>query len=348
MRCPTSGACTAPPSSATSPSTGPPPRDQSGRRVMTATQARLAAFGFALVTLAAQPAAAQQSVEQFYKGKTITLYIGFAAGGSYDYYGHEVARTIGRYIPGNPQVVPQSMPGAGSFQAANFLYNVAPKDGTALGIVTQTLALEDALGTQGVRYKAAEFGWVGRVTSILEVSPLWHTAKAKNIDDVKKIDTAFASTGSGSPSEGYPKLMNAVVGTRFKVITGYPGSGDSMIAMERGEVDTCLTSWNTIKRSKQDWLQEKKATMLVQYALERSPELPDVPALVELGKSPEDKQALSLYVSSAAIGRSIITTPGLPADRLQALRRAFDAMLKDKDFMADIEKSGSELDPTTG
>ena len=166
---------------------------------MKPTQARLAALAFGTLAIAAaQPAAAQQSVEQFYKGKTITLYIGFAPGGSYDYYGHEVARYIGRYIPGNPQVVAQSMPGAGSFQAANFLFNVAPKDGTALGIVTQTLALEDALGTPGVRYKATEFGWVGRVTSILEVSPIWHTAKAKTIEDVKKIETPFASTGSGS------------------------------------------------------------------------------------------------------------------------------------------------------
>jgi tripartite-type tricarboxylate transporter receptor subunit TctC len=301
----------------------------------------------ALASLVATPAAAQ-TVEQFYKGKTVTLYIGFAPGGSYDYYGHEVARYIGRYIPGNPQVVAQSMPGAGSFQAANFVYNVAPKDGTALGIVTQTIALEAALGTPGVRYKAEEFGWVGRVTSILEVSPIWHAAKAKNFDDAKKIETPFASTGSGSPSEGYPRLMNAVLGTKFKVITGYPGSSDGLVAMERGEVDTCLTSWNTIKRTKQDWLKDKKATMLVQYSLERSPELPDVPALVELGKTDEDRQALAFYVSGEDIGRSILTTPGVPADRLNALRRAFDAMLKDKEFLADIEKSGSELVPATG
>jgi tripartite-type tricarboxylate transporter receptor subunit TctC len=311
---------------------------------MKPTQASLAALVVSALALGmAEPASAQQSVEQFYKGKVITLYIGFAPGGSYDYYGHEVARYIGRYIPGNPQVVAQSMPGAGSFQAANYLFNVAPKDGTALGIVTQTLALEEALGTPGVRYKATQFGWVGRVTSILEVSPIWHTAKAKTIEDAKKIETPFASTGAGSPSEGYPKLMNAVAGTKFKVVTGYPGSSDGLVAMERGEVDTCLTSWNTIKRTKQDWLKEKKATMLVQYAMQRSPDLPDVPTLVELGKNDEDRQVLAFYVSGAENGRSIITTPGVPAERLQALRRAFDGMLKDKDFLADIEKSGSDL-----
>jgi tripartite-type tricarboxylate transporter receptor subunit TctC len=309
-------------------------------------KASQAAIGLAM--LAAAPAAAQQSVEQFYRGKTVTLYIGFAPGGSYDYYGHEVARYIGRYIPGNPQIVPQSMPGAGSFQAANYLYAVAPKDGTALGIVTQTLALEDALGTPGVRYKANEFNWVGRVTAILEVSPIWHTAKAKTIADAKTIDVPFASTGPGSPSEGYPKLMNAVVGTKFKVITGYPGSSDGLVAMERGEVDTCLTSWNTIKRTKQDWLKEKKATMLVQYALARSADLPDVPTIVELGKTPDDRQVLAFYASGAALGRSILTTPGVPPERLEALRRAFDAMLKDKDFLADIEKSGSDLESATG
>jgi tripartite-type tricarboxylate transporter receptor subunit TctC len=302
----------------------------------------------ALAMAAASPSFAQQSVEQFYKGKTITLYIGFAPGGSYDYYGREVARYVGKYLPGNPQVVPQSMPGAGSFQAANFIYGAAPKDGTVLGIVTQTLALEDALGTPGVRYKANEFGWVGRVTAILEVSPVWFTAKAQTIEDAKKFDTPFASTGSGSPSEGYPRLMNAIAGTKFKNITGYPGSSDGLVAMERNEVDTCLTSWNTIKRSKADWLRDKKVKMLVQYALKRSPDLPDVPTLVELGKTDQDRQVLAFYVSGAEVGRSILTTPGVPADRLQALRRAFDAMLKDKEFLADIEKSGSDLVSATG
>ncbi len=303
----------------------------------------------AAALLTTVPVAAQaQSVEQFYKGKTINLYIGYATGGGYDFFGRLTARHMGRHIPGNPNIVPQNMPGAGSLKAANYLYAVAPKDGSALGIITQTVAIEEALGTQGVQYKSAAFNWVGRVTSNVEISLMWHTSKVQSIEDAKKIAAPVAGTGPGSPAEVYPKILNAVVGTKFKVITGYPGSNDGLIAMERGETDGALTSWNTTKTAKKNWLDEKKIAIIVQYAPERHPDLPNVPTAVELGSTPEQKKVLELFVSGAAVGRSILTTPNVPADRLKALRGAFDAMVTDKVFLDEIEKTKAEFDPLSG
>ena len=299
------------------------------------------------VVAAASPAAAQ-SVEQAFRGKTISLYIGFAPGGSYDYFGRQVARFFGKHVPGNPTVVPPNMPGAGSFKAANYIFAVAPKDGTAMGIVTQTIALEEALGTPGVQYKSAEFNWIGRATAILEVTPTWFTSKAKTIEDAKANVVPVAGTGSGSPSEGYPKLLNGVIGTKFKVITGYPGSTDGLLAMERGEVDGALTSWNTLRLSRAEWIREKKINILVQYVLERDPDLKDVPTIVELGKSDLDKKVLAFYASGAEVGRSFIAPPGVAPDRVKALRAAFDAMLKDPEFLGEIDKTKAVFRPASG
>jgi tripartite-type tricarboxylate transporter receptor subunit TctC len=289
-----------------------------------------------------------QSAEQFYRGKTINVYIGFAPGGSYDYFGRLLARHYGQHVPGHPNVVAQSMPGAGSFKAANYVYSVAPKDGTAMGIATQTIALEEALGTPGVMYKSAEFNWIGRATAIVEVTLTWHTSNAKTIEDAKRYETPVAGTGSGSPSEGYPKLLNGVAGTKFKVITGYPGSTDGMLAAEKGEVDGALTSWNTLRISKQDWLRDKKINLLVQYTLERESDLAEVPAIVELGKSDIDKQVLAFYASGAAVGRSFMAPPGMATDRVKVMRTAFDDMLKDPEFLAEIDKAKAEFKPMSG
>lgn len=299
--------------------------------------------------LLALPVVAEaQSPEQFYKGKNINLYIGYGTGGGYDFYGRLVARHMGRHIPGNPNIIPQNMPGAGSLKAANYLYAVAPKDGSTLGIITQSVALEEALGTKGVQYKSAEFNWIGRVTSNVEVTLMWHTSKVKTIEDAMKIEVPVAGTGPGSPAEVFPKVLNAVVGTKFKVITGYPGSNEGMNAMERGETDGALTSWNTTKTSKRQWLEEKKINLIVQYVSSPHPEIPHVPTAVSLAKTPEDKQVLELFVSGAAVGRSIVSTPKVPADRLKVLRAAFDAMLKDPVFLDEVQKTKAEFDPLSG
>jgi len=313
-------------------------------------QYRLRTAGaLAAAMLACAPRVASgQPADQFFKGKIINLYIGFAAGGSYDYYARLVARFIGKNIPGNPTVVAQTMAGAGSFQAANFLFAAAPRDGTAMGIITQTLAIEDALHSPAVHYKASEFTWIGRATAILEVALTGPTAKAKTIDDARRYETPVAGTGAGSPSEGYPKLLNVLAGTRFKVISGYSSSPQSMLAMERGEVDGAFTSWNTLKRTKQDWLRNHRINVLYQCALERHRDLPDVPTNVELGKTPEARQILAFYTSSAAVGRSIVAPPGMPTDRVKVLRTAFDAMVKDPEFLAEIERAQQEFQPASG
>ena len=314
---------------------------------MTSTFKRAGAVGFGLAAFAAlaTPAAAQQD---FFRGKTISIYIGFSPGGGYDFYGRLVGRFIGKHIPGNPNVVAQNMPGAGSFTAANFMYQAAPTDGTALGVVTQTVAVEEALKTQGANYKSGQFNWIGRATAILEVSMTGEKAKATTMPETKLHETPVAGTGSGSPSEGFPKLMNALYGSKFKVITGYPGSNDGMFAMEKGEVDGALTSWNTLKRTRMELLKAGKIHVLVQYALKRHPDLADVPAVVELGSTPADQAILAFYASGAAVGRSVFAPPGVPADRVKVLRTAFDDMLKDPEFLAEVNKLEVEFDPASG
>jgi len=294
------------------------------------------------------PSARADAVADFYKGKTINIYIGYSAGGGYDFYGRLVARHLGRHVPGQPSVVPQNMPGAGSIRAANYVYSVAAKDGTALGIVTQTIALEEALGTPGVQYKSAEFNWIGRTTSNVDVNLMWHTSKVKTFADAYKYEVPVAGTGPGSASEVMPQLLDGLLGTKFKIIGGYPGATEGMVAMERGEVEGSHTSWNTVKLSKQDWLKEKKINIILQYALERHSDLPDVPTMVEVGRTPEEKQVLTLYASGAVVGRAFFTPPGVAKERVKALRDAFDAMLKDRKFLDEIAKTKAEFDPMSG
>ncbi len=289
-----------------------------------------------------------QNADPFFRGKTLSVYIGFSAGGTYDLFGRLVARHIGKHIPGNPTVVAQSMPGAGSFTLANWMYRIAPKDGTAIGIVSQTMAIEEMLKTPGVNYKAAEFNWIGRATSNVEITLVNSNIKGNSIENAKVHETTLASTGAGSPGEGYPKLLNGIIGTKFKLVGPYPGSTDGLLAMERGETDGAFTSWNTLKTTKRDWLEQKKVTMLVQYALERLPDMKDVPTMVELAKTPEDRELFAFYVSGGEVGRAFLAPPGVPADRVALLRKAFDETMKDPELLAEIEKAKLDFVPGTG
>jgi tripartite-type tricarboxylate transporter receptor subunit TctC len=297
-------------------------------------------FGSNIASHAAEP-------EEIYKGKTVVIYIGFAPGGSYDYFGRLVARHIGRHLPGNPTVIAQSMPGAGSFTAANYLYARAPRDGTALGVVSQTVAIEEALGTPGIQYKVSQFNWIGRATSVNEVSLTFHSSNTKTIRDAIAHETTMASTGAGSPSETYLKLLNAVAATKFKLVGPYPASNDAMLAMERGEVDGAFTSYNTLKISRQDWLREKKINILVQYG-ERSADLPDVPYAVDLAKTETDRQLMAFYVSSEQIGRAFLAPPEMPAESVAVLRKAYDETMRDPQLFAEIDQSHSEFNPLSG
>jgi tripartite-type tricarboxylate transporter receptor subunit TctC len=300
-----------------------------------------------LLLLAAKQAAAEP-VEQFFARRTVTIVIGYTGGGSYDLYGRMVARHLGKHISGQPTVIAQNMPGAGSLKAANYLYELAPKDGTALGVIVESAALEQALANPAVQYDAGKFTYVGRVATSNNIFMQWHTARVQSLDDAKRMETSLAGTGPGSIAETVPRLLNATIGTKFKLISGYPASSEAMLAMERGEVDGASSSWAAVKVGKQAWLRENKIRIILQTTPERIAELPHTPSLGEIGDTPEDKQVFALYASGSAIGRSLIAPPGIPAERAQALRTAFQAMVKDPDFVAEIQRLKVDLDPLPG
>jgi tripartite-type tricarboxylate transporter receptor subunit TctC len=302
---------------------------------------------FAVPVLAA-PGAGAQPVEQFFARKTVTIAIGYTAGGSYDLYGRMVARHLGKHIPGQPAVIAQNMPGAGSLKAANYLYEVAPKDGTALGVVVESAALEQALANPAVQYDAAKFAYIGRVATSNNIFMQWHTARVQSLDDAKRMESSLAGTGPGSIAETVPRLLNALIGTRFKLVSGYPASTEGMLAMERGEVDGASSSWAAVKVAKQAWLRGGKIRIILQTTPERIAELPQTPSLGEVGDTPEDKQVFALYASGSAVGRSVLAPPAVPAERVNALRAAFAAMIKDGEFIADLQRMNVELEPLPG
>ena len=294
------------------------------------------------------PLAYGQPAEPFFARKTITITVGYTAGGSYDLYTRLTARHLGKHIPGNPTVVAQNMPGAGSMKAANYLYKVAPKDGTALGVIVESAALEQVLGNAAVQYDAAKFTYVGRVATSNNIFMQWHTSKVQSIADSRRIESTLAGTGPGSIAETVPRLLNALIGTKFKLISGFPASTEAMLAMERGEVEGAGSSWAAVSVAKQEWLRQKKIRIILQTQPERHQDLPDAPSLTEYGNTPEDRQVTALYASGSGVGRSLLGPPGIPADRVKILRDAFNAMVKDPNFVADIRKLKVELDPLPG
>jgi tripartite-type tricarboxylate transporter receptor subunit TctC len=289
-----------------------------------------------------------QPAEPFFARKTITISIGYTAGGSYDLYGRMVARHLGRHMPGQPTVVAQNMPGAGSMKAANYIFQVAPKDGTALGVIVESAALEQVLGNKAAQYDAAKFSYVGRVATSNNIFMQWHTSKVQSIADAQARESTLAGTGPGSIAETVPRLLNALIGTKFRLISGYPASTEAMLAMERGEVEGAGSSWAAVSVSKKDWLREKKIRIILQTQPERHRDLPDAPSLTEYGNTPDDKLVTALYASGSGIGRTLLGPPGIPTDRLHVLRAAFDAMVKDGAFVADVNKTNVELDPLPG
>jgi tripartite-type tricarboxylate transporter receptor subunit TctC len=308
---------------------------------------RWSTLGLAAWLLSAQGIAAQP-VEPFFARKTITVTIGYTAGGSYDLYGRTIARHLGKHIPGQPTVIAQNMPGAGSLKAANYLYEVAPKDGTVLGVIVESAALEQALDNPAVQYDAAKFNYIGRVATSNNIFMQWHSSKVQSLADSRRMESSLAGTGPGSIADTVPKLLNVLTGTRFKLITGYPASSEAMLAMERGEVDGASSSWAAVKVGKQAWLRDRKIRIILQTTPTRVAELPDAPSLGEIGDTPEDRAVFALYASGSAIGRSLLAPPGLPPERVQALRDAFQAMVRDPEFAGDLQRMNVELDPLPG
>jgi tripartite-type tricarboxylate transporter receptor subunit TctC len=310
-------------------------------------RASLAAISAAVIAGAASQAPAQ-TPEQFYKGKSLDFVIGYPPGGSNDTFGRLVARHLGKYIPGKPNIIPKNTPGAGSFLAVNQIFNVAPKDGSVIGIGAPTLALDEKLGTQGVRFKTAEMSWVGRVDSLINIVFMWKTSPVKTFADATKIESTLSGTGAGSTVSIYPTVMNNVFGTKFKLVMGYKGSNEAMLAVERGEVEGHSTSWTALKVAHPDWIRDGSVSVLVQFALNRHPELPDIPTAVDLARNDEERAIMRAIMNAAEVGTAFFTTPGVPADRLVALRRAFDAAMKDPDLLSEAQKMRVAVSPMTG
>jgi tripartite-type tricarboxylate transporter receptor subunit TctC len=310
-------------------------------------RASLAAISGALIAGAASQAPAQ-TPEQFYKGKSLDFVIGYPPGGSNDTFGRLVARHLGKYIPGKPNIIPKNTPGAGSFLAVNQIFNVAPKDGSVIGIGAPTLALDEKLGTQGVRFKTAEMSWIGRVDSLINIVFTWKTSPVKTFADATKIESTLSGTGAGSTVSIYPTVMNNVFGTKFKLVMGYKGSNEAMLAVERGEVEGHSTSWTALKVAHPDWIRDGSVSVLVQFALNRHPELPDIPTAVDLARNDEERAIMRAIMNAAEVGTAFFTTPGVPADRLVALRRAFDAAMKDPDLLSEAQKMRVAVSPMTG
>ena len=274
--------------------------------------------------------------------------LGYPTGGANDVWARLIARHIGKHIPGKPNVVPKNQPGAGSFLAVNTVYSVSPKDGTVLAIGAPTIALDEKLGTQGVRFKTAELGWIGRSDALINIVFTWQTSKVKTFADAQKYESTLSGTGAGSTVSIYPTVMNNVYGTKFKIIMGYKGSAEAQLAVERGEVEGHSTAWTAVKVAHPDWRPSKKISILAQFALTPHPDLKDVPTAVSLARNDEERQIVSTIVAAADIGLAFFTTPGVPADRLTALRRAFDATMKDKDFLDEVEKLKLVASPMKG
>jgi len=292
-------------------------------------------------------ARADDEVEAFYRGRSVDMVIGFSAGGGYDLYARLVAQFMGEHIPGRPRIVSRNMAGAGSRTAAGYVAAIAPRDGSVLATAAQSLPLEQALGSQQ-KFDVLKFIYIGNPVQENNAMVAWAASGVRSMDDARTREVTVGSTGD-DPSTHYPKVLNALLGTRFRIITGYPGGQDINLAMERGELDARGSSgameW---KSNRADWLRDGKVHVLMQVGLTRAAFLPDAPLLLELARSAQDKSVFSLLSASIAVGRQIFTTPDVPARRVEALRNAFNATMRDPAFIAAANKQNFDLSPVDG
>jgi tripartite-type tricarboxylate transporter receptor subunit TctC len=301
--------------------------------------------GLALAAVLALPAQAQ-GVEDFYKGKTVTLIAGYSAGGGFDLYSRIMANYLGRYIPGQPRIVVQNMPGAGSLRAASHVYNVAPKDGTVISL-TRAPVIAPLLGsTSGASFDVTKFTWLGSGASDLTVCALLGNPKVATMADALTHELTLGGLGPGSDEDMYTKILRKLLGMKAKLVTGYPGGAEMVLAVERGELDgRCGWAWSSIKISKPEWIAQKKIKVLNVLALERSPELPDVPSIMEFVKEERHKQIFRFVLNAATLGRPFVAPPGIPEDRANALRKAFEDTMQDTTYLAEMKAKKLDVGP---
>jgi tripartite-type tricarboxylate transporter receptor subunit TctC len=303
---------------------------------------------FASMVAQSQPAAAQ-GVADFYRGKTMMLTVGYSVGGGYDTYARILARHLSKHIPGNPAIVTQNMPGAGSLKAANFIYNVAPRDGTAIGIFGRGIAMEPLIGTSPAQFDATKFLWLGSGTNEAAVVVTWHTKQIATWADMLAKPFTVGGEGTGSDPDVYALMLKNIFGVKLRLITGYPGTAELALALERGEVDGRASwSWSSLKSYKPDWIAGKKVNVPVQLNLTRSPDLPDVPLIGDFAATERQHQILKLVLSRQVMGRPFMAPPAIPADRQAALRKAFADTMADPEFLAEARARGQEVNPVSG
>ena len=298
----------------------------------------------AAAVMAVTPASADP-VADFYKGKTLSIVMGTGPGGSFDPYGRTIAHHLSRHIPGNPNIIVEHMPGAGGVIAANHIYGSAAQDGTKM-LLSHAIVLAEKLTPTGVRFQSAKFQWLGAYDAISQMMALWHTAPAKTLDDLKKRDDiVIGSFARNHLTYHWASLLKDAIGGKYKIITGLRSGNDNNLAMERSEIHGWTPSWENLSNSRPQWITEKKVNLLVQFTLKRKPYLKDVPTLIEV-TAPDKRDVAEFVISGTPVSRAIALGPEVPADRGAALRKAFEALMKDKEFLADCEKRKLAIEPT--
>jgi tripartite-type tricarboxylate transporter receptor subunit TctC len=309
-------------------------------------------YAFALAALLTAPAQAQDAVAAFYRGRQINMIVGSSAGGGYDTYARLLGRHLGKYIPGNPIIIPTNMPGAASNAAAAHIYAVAPKDGTVIGAVQTAAVLDPLFGDKArMKHDASKFIYLGSATIDYYVCVVRSDAEVKTFKDALAHEVIMGASQPGTSTRDFPALLNNTTGTRFRVVSGYPGTREITLAIEKGEVQgVCGFSWSSLSAQHPDWLEKSFIRVLVQENDKGHPEVNrmGVPLAVDFAKSPQDRQTMELIYSSEIFGRPYVMPPGVPADRVAALRKAFMATLHDPELLAEGQKLGLDLDPISG
>jgi tripartite-type tricarboxylate transporter receptor subunit TctC len=281
--------------------------------------------------------------------RTVDLYIGYSVGGGYDIYARLLARHMGRHLPGNPTIVPRNMEGAGSLRLANWLYKAAPRDGSAFGTIGRAIAFEPLFGESRAQFKGTEFGWIGSANDEVSVCAAWGKTGISRFEDLYAREVFVGGTGGNSDTDTFPRAINSILGTKMKLVSGYPGGNDITLAMQRGEVQArCGWSWSSIKTNHAAWVKDGTLQILAQLALEKHPDLPQVPLIMDMVKTPEQRSVLRLVFAGQVMGRPFLAPPGVPAERLAALRKAFMATMQDPAFLAEAEKIKLEIRPVAG
>jgi tripartite-type tricarboxylate transporter receptor subunit TctC len=309
----------------------------------------LIGLGICTVLLAMGQPSRAQPVEEFYRGKTVKFIVGSNTGGSYDTYSRLLAQFMSRHIPGNPTLVVENMPGASGVKSAQYLGEIAPKDGTVVGMFNQSMPQRQMFEPDQVHFDLAKFGWIGAMNTSTTVFITWHGSGVKTLDDARKKEVVMGALSATGGNSVYPLMINAFLGTKFKVVLGYQGGNTIQLAMERGEVDgRAAVVWSGLKAGWPHWIAEKKVNVLLQTGLAKEKDLPEVPLLLDLAKNPEEKAIFRFVSSDSAMGFPVTAPPGIPADRLAALQKAFSDTMKDPELLKIAAERKLEIEPSTG